>query len=137
MLERGPVPRPLPISLPAGPDQGQSGRGRGRPAHTQPVPVQLGPQPDLRRRLGLVQVGLAALVADLESVGAVEEELRPLRDLAAELAPSTRPTVAGQPELDRLRDRALAVLRAFAAAGPVPSPPAGPVPPRDPGFWKR
>jgi Ca-activated chloride channel homolog len=137
LLERGPVPRPLPVSLPAGPDRGQSGRGRGRPAHTQPVPVQLGPQPDLRRRLGLVQVGMAALVADLESVGAVEEELRPLRELAGELAPSTRPTVSDQPELERLRDHALAVLRAFAAAGPVPSPPAGPVPPRDPGFWKR
>jgi Ca-activated chloride channel family protein len=44
------------------------------------------PAAALRRRLGLVGVGLAALVADLESVDAPEEAVRPLRDLAAELA---------------------------------------------------
>ena len=43
---------------------------------------------ELRRRLGLVQVGLDALVADLESVDAVEEEVRPLRDLAARAGPA-------------------------------------------------
>ena len=40
----------------------------------------------LGRRLGLVRVGVAALVADLESVDAVEDEVRPLRDLVTELA---------------------------------------------------
>jgi Ca-activated chloride channel homolog len=59
----------------------------------------------LERRLGLVRVGLEALVADLESVDAAEDELRPLRDLVAELNLLTEP--------ERLRDRALAVLRAF------------------------
>jgi hypothetical protein len=98
---------------------------------------------DLRRRLGLVQVGLGALVADLESVDAVEEELRPLRDLAAELALLARPVAPEGPELERLREQALAVLRAFAAPtgrpggqGPPPGTGTG-RPRRDPGFWKR
>jgi hypothetical protein len=89
---------------------------------------------DLFRRLGLVQVGVDALVADLESVDAVEEEVRPLRDLARELVLLTRPGVPGGRELERLRDLALAVLRAFATANP-PTPTPGPG--RDPAFWKR
>jgi Ca-activated chloride channel family protein len=89
---------------------------------------------DLFRRLGLVQVGVDALVADLESVDAVEEEVRPLRDLARELVLLTRPGVPGGRELERLRDLALAVLRAFATANP-PTPTRGPG--RDPAFWKR
>ena len=58
-----------------------------------------------------------ALVADLESVDAVEEEVGPLRDLAARLVPLGRPVVPPGAELERLRERALAVLRAFAAGG--------------------
>ena len=81
---------------------------------------------DLGRRLGLVKVGVDALVADLESVDAVEEEMGPLRDLAARLAPLGRPVVPAGVELERLRERALAVLRAFAAGGrpdePAPEP---------------
>jgi len=100
--------------------------------------LSFGAGPELHRRLGLVGVGLGALVADLQSVGAAEEELRPLRDLADELVPLTRPAASGQQELARLRDRALAVLRAFAdpTGGQAPPPPTEP-PPRDPSFWKR
>jgi hypothetical protein len=72
-------------------------------------------------------VGLDALVADLESVDAVEEEVGPLRDLAARLVPLSRPVTPAGVELERLRERALAVLRAFAAGGR----------PGGPEFWKR
>jgi Ca-activated chloride channel homolog len=100
--------------------------------------LSFGAGPELHRRLGLVGVGLGALVADLQSVGAAEEELRPLRDLADELVPLTRPAASGQQELARLRDRALAVLRAFAdPTGGQASPPPTEPPPRDPSFWKR
>jgi hypothetical protein len=142
----------------------------------EPVPG-LGPEPgpargDLERRLGLVRVGVEALVADLESVDAVEEEVRPLRELAAELARVPSPWGAGRvgvagvaaPEgfgpvgLERVRERALAVLWAFARpeapGGPdipgapgtperIPEAPGGPgggeaTPPgRDSTFWKR
>jgi Ca-activated chloride channel family protein len=124
-----------------------------------------GAEADLRRRLGLVQVGLEALVADLESVDAVEEEVGPLRELSGELVLLTRPVVPQGHELERLRARALAVLRAFAApagAGwqgspgparrgpldpgqppdpqappPMPTPQPRPAPPRDSDFWRR
>ena len=94
--------------------------------------VTSGPRDDPggRRRLGLVKVGVDALVADLESVDAVEEEVGPLRDLAARLAPLSRPVVPAGAELERLRERALAVLRAFAAG-------QGSRPDRGPEFWKR
>jgi len=84
-----------------------------------------------------------ALVADLVSVGAVEGAVEPLRELAVALLPLTRPGVPERRELERLRDLALAVLRAFATAGgaqpgrPGPPPPSGRARPRDPGFWKR
>jgi hypothetical protein len=127
--------------------------------------VASGPGVDsgLRRRLGLVKVGVDALVADLESVDAVEEEVRPLRDLTAGLVLVGRPAVPAGVELERLRERALAVLRAFAAGdrpggrpgqpspepgpgwapepAPAPDPAQGPGqgPSRDPApeFWKR
>jgi hypothetical protein len=83
-----------------------------------------------------------ALVADLESVDAVEEEVRPLRELAAGLGRVAVSGGVGPVELERVRERVLAVLRAFATQGgpDVPggrqgweaSPGA-----RDPGFWKR
>jgi hypothetical protein len=82
-------------------------------------------------------------VADLQSVDAVEEEVRPLRELAAELGRRLVPGVGagmpGGPELERLRDLALAVLRAFATGGAWdPGGSAGPAPgPRDPDFWRR
>jgi Ca-activated chloride channel homolog len=97
-------------------------------------------EPELVRRLGLVRVGLAALVADLESVDADEAELRPLRDLAAELDRRlAAPAGAGEGALVGLRERALAVLEAFATAGgaAAPAPPVEPAPPRDRAFWKR
>jgi Ca-activated chloride channel family protein len=96
-------------------------------------------EPELARRLGLVRVGLQALVADLESVDADEAELRPLRDLAAELDHQfAEPPAAGAGALARLRERASAVLEAFAAGGgAAPAPPADPEPPRDRAFWKR
>jgi Ca-activated chloride channel homolog len=90
---------------------------------------------DLGRRLGMVRVGLEALVADLESVDAVEEEVRPLRDLLAELSSAMRPRVPEQSGLERLRERALAVLRAFATAG-APAAPGAAQPPTS-EFWKR
>ncbi|MDP9208211.1 MAG: hypothetical protein M3O65_06870, partial [Actinomycetota bacterium] len=83
-----------------------------------------------------VRVGVEALVADLESVDAVEEEVRPLRELAHALGSGGGPAVPGQAGLERLRERALAVLRAFAAPAPPPAAPA-PGQPRDPGFWRR
>jgi Ca-activated chloride channel homolog len=101
-----------------------------------------GPEPDLERRLGLVRVGVEALVADLESVDAVEEEVRPLRELAAGLGRVAAPGGVGLVELERVRERALAVLRAFATQG-GPDVPGGrrgwEAAPgaRDPGFWKR
>jgi Ca-activated chloride channel homolog len=102
--------------------------------------------PELAGRLGLVRVGLAALVADLDSVDALEAELQPLRDLAAALdrLDGADPPVA---ELARLRRRVLAGLAAFAAGAapsepepaPAPGPSSAPQPP--PGgstaFWKR
>jgi Ca-activated chloride channel homolog len=97
---------------------------------------------DLERRLGLVRVGLEALVADLESVDAVEEEVRPLRELAAGLGRVAGPGGVGLVELERVRERVLAVLRAFATQG-GPDVPGGrqgwEAAPgaRDPGFWKR
>jgi Ca-activated chloride channel family protein len=95
--------------------------------------------PELARRLGLLRVGLQALVADLESVDADEAELRPLRDLAAELDHQFADPAAGGAALARLRERAVAVLEAFATGGGAgaPAPPAEPEPPRDRAFWKR
>jgi hypothetical protein len=108
--------------------------------HDRPLPRVLPTAPgagagDLGRRLGMVRVGVEALVADLESVDAVEEEVRPLRELAHALVAGEGSAVPGRAGLERLRERALAVLRAFAA----PAPPAAPAPgqPRDPGFWRR
>ncbi|HEV8162895.1 MAG TPA: VWA domain-containing protein, partial [Actinomycetota bacterium] len=97
-----------------------------------------GPEP--ARRLGLVRVGLQALVADLESVDADDAELRPLRDLAAELDRRLAdPAAAGEGALTRLRERATAVLEAFATGGDAaaPAPPADPEPQRNRAFWKR
>ena len=75
------------------------------------------------------QGGVDALVADLESVDAVEEEVAPLRDLAARLVLEP---AGGKPPLAELqapRERTLAVLRAFAAAAasgdPAPEPAQG------------
>jgi hypothetical protein len=85
-------------------------------------------------------VGLQALIADLESVDADEAELRPLRDLAAELDRRLAdPTAAGEGALARLRERARAVLEAFATpgGGASPAPRSEPEPPRDRAFWKR
>jgi Ca-activated chloride channel family protein len=116
--------RPLPRLGPdhpgvaSGPEPGPQGSGPLDPGR---------PRGDLARRLGLVRVGLDALVADLESVDAVEEEVGPLRDLAARLVPLSRPVTPAGVELERLRERALAVLRAFAAGGR----------PGGPEFWKR
>jgi Ca-activated chloride channel homolog len=106
--------RPLPRLLPTAPDAGTG---------------------DLGRRLGMIRVGVEALVADLESVDAVEEEVRPLRELAHALGPGEGPVVPGRAGLERLRERALAVLRAFAAQAPPTAPAPGQ--PRDPGFWRR
>jgi Ca-activated chloride channel homolog len=97
-------------------------------------------RPELERRLGLVRVGLHALVADLESVDAAEAELRPLRELAAELDHRLAgPASADADDLARLRERAVAVLEAFAtvAHDPGTAPPAEPERPRDHAFWKR
>jgi hypothetical protein len=115
---------------------------------TQPLPgVSVPGGDDLGRRLGLVRVGLEALVGDLESVDAVEEELRPLRDLVAELARVGASAAAGRVELEQVRRRALAVLRAFATRPGLGVPGAAPDAPdgsgaagggrRDLGFWKR
>ena len=68
-------------------------------------------EPALGTRLTALAVKVAALVADLESVGADTRLLGPLRDLVAELVrPGERPS--------GLRDRALEALRAFAEERP-------------------
>jgi hypothetical protein len=150
MLERD---RSHPRGVPPTPGGGPvPGTGPG----TRPGPGGLlGTGDDLGRRLGLVRVGVEALVADLESVDAVEEEVRPLRELVAELGRRLGPLggvrMPGRAEPEHLRDLVLAVLRAFAAGGsrgpggpapePPPAPPAPLVPPsavpRDPQFWRR
>jgi Ca-activated chloride channel family protein len=163
MLERDRShPRGVPTVPGVGTGPAPAPRGAGPGAR---VPGGSGAHPgtDLVRRLGLVQVGVEALVADLESVDAVEEEVRPLRGLAAELRRRLGAGVPGWAEVERLRDLALAVLRAFAVPGsqapggpsprvpapgvpapgmptpgvPVPEPPPAPAQPRDPGFWRR
>jgi hypothetical protein len=83
----------------------------------------------------MVRIGLEALVADLESVDAVEEEVRPLRDLLAELGSATRLRVPDRSGLERLREQALAVLRAFATSG-APATPGAAQPPTS-EFWRR
>jgi hypothetical protein len=74
-------------------------------------------------------------------VDAAEQELAPLRELAAELDRRAGSQEPDQGELERLRERALAVLRAFAALAGEPGDqaPAPPLPARrrDPGFWRR
>jgi len=104
-------------------------------------------------------MGVKALVADLDSVDAVEEEVRPLRDLVGELRALAGVRVPGREALGRSRERALAVLRAFAAPGHRQPPGHGQPPgltqppgqtqppgltqppaagrPRDPEFWRR
>jgi Ca-activated chloride channel homolog len=130
----------------------ESGRPHPR-VGPQPEPgVEPGPGPDagsashpllgdLGRRLGLVRVGVEALVADLESVDAAEEEVRPLRELVAGLGRVVVGAGSGPLVLERVREWALAVLRAFAApdgrGGEAPSPTAGRQPGRGQRFWKR
>jgi Ca-activated chloride channel family protein len=112
-----------------------------RPAAPAGRPGTAVPGNDLGWRLGLVRVGVEALVADLDSVDAVEAEVRPLRDLVGELSALAGPRAPGREGLERLRERALAVLRAFAA--PAHSRPPGPprrpaaAQPRDQSFWRR
>ncbi len=69
------------------------------------------PEPALGRRLDAMAAKVAALVADLESVGADPGAIEPLRELVAALA---RPS--GEPR--SLRARAVAMLVAFAGERP-------------------
>jgi Ca-activated chloride channel homolog len=137
----GELARLLPAT---GPSAGLPGGTAGTPGAGTPAAGRLD-RDGLGRQLGLLRVGLAALVADLESVDAVEAELRPLRDLAAELERALSQRPSPDPDtLARLRERALAVLAAFAA-GPGEQPPAAPsqpgppepAPPPNRAFWKR
>ena len=84
---------------------------------------------ELRRQLG-------ELLDYLRSVGAAEEELRPLDELLAELARLDGEPGAGGEALARLWERALATLDGFAGAtgaAPVAEPGRG----RRADFWKR
>jgi Ca-activated chloride channel homolog len=81
--------------------------------------------------LAALRAWLAELVEDLRSVGAAETDLRPLADLLRVLEPAVP---AG--ELDRLWERALATLDAFADTAPPPSTPV-PRPDRASDFWKQ
>jgi hypothetical protein len=65
--------------------------------------------------LGVLSVQLAALVEDLESVGAGAAVLEPLRQLHAELTQLVRQKQPAAADVDRLWKRAQEVLRAFAA----------------------
>jgi len=70
-------------------------------------PDRAGPAP----ALAAMAAKVAALVADLESVGADPRVIEPLRELVADLIrPCERPR--------GLRDRAVATLREFAEKGP-------------------
>jgi hypothetical protein len=160
----GADPRTGPGSRPGTGPGSRPGTGPGIPSPERwGIGGLRGAGDDLGRRLGLVRVGVEALVADLRSVDAVEEEVWPLRELAVELGRRLGPgggvRIAGPPELERLRDLALAVLRAFATAQapsaptdppvvtaePPSAPPVQRAPtdptvrpePRDPGFWRR
>jgi Ca-activated chloride channel family protein len=84
---------------------------------------------ELRRQLG-------ELLDDLRSVGAAEEELRPLDELLAELARLDGEPTTGGDAVARLWQRALAALDAFAA-GTEPAPSPGPRRGRSADFWKR
>jgi Ca-activated chloride channel family protein len=87
--------------------------------------------------LAALRARLAELVEDLRSVGAPAAELRPLDELLddVERSAATEPPVAAG-ELARLWERALAILGAFAAAGPAPAA-QGAGPDRTSDFWKR
>ena len=76
-------------------------------------------------------------MADLESVDAVEEEVRPLRNLVAELGRVAAVAGLDRSELERVWERAPGVLRAFAAPDGREGSQGGEVSGRDPGFWKR
>jgi Ca-activated chloride channel family protein len=76
--------------------------------------AEVEPPGDLGLALGLLRVRLAALLSDLDSVGAAAAELRPLRELAADLDRLDADPAPGAAELAALRDRALAALAAFA-----------------------
>jgi Ca-activated chloride channel family protein len=69
---------------------------------------------DVAWRLGVVGRAVAALVADLDSVGADEREVEALRRLAAELGRPFERLRLAPAALLRLRDRAVAALTSFA-----------------------
>jgi Ca-activated chloride channel homolog len=69
---------------------------------------------DVAWRLRVVGRAVAALVADLDSVGADEREVEPLRRLAAELDRPFERLGLAPAALLRLRDRAVAALTSFA-----------------------
>ncbi len=70
--------------------------------------------------LGVLSVQLAALVEDLESVGAGAAVLEPLRKLRAELTALVQQKQPVAADVDRLWQRAQEMLRLFAAE-PAPA----------------
>jgi Ca-activated chloride channel family protein len=127
---RGPRPGWLPGSGPLSPTPGGPGGLGGGAAGSRLGGVELdayrrrardlirmleaAPEAELAWRLGVVATALAALVADLASVGADERELEPLRQLATELPGRVRRAETGLQGLRSLRAHTLTVLAGFA-----------------------
>jgi Ca-activated chloride channel homolog len=109
--------RPLPAQIgPEGTDPGRDLAAYRRRAAALARELEAAPAAALHRRLGAMAAEVAALVADLESVGAGSGAVEPLRELVAELAQAGAGPGTGA--LRSLRDRAVAILRAFAGEGP-------------------
>jgi Ca-activated chloride channel family protein len=87
-------------------------------------------------RLAELRQQLAELLDDLRSVGAPEQELRPLDELLRDLSRLGADEAAGAEALARLWERALAALDAFAGATGAATVP-GPGRDRPAEFWKR
>jgi Ca-activated chloride channel homolog len=115
--------RALPAQAGRGPDAGPAGAVPGtapevtgldayrRRAGELARRLRAVPEPDLRDRLGAFAAEVAALVADLESVGADPRVIEPLRDLVVALVrPTERPR--------DLRERALQGLADFIGKRP-------------------
>jgi Ca-activated chloride channel family protein len=103
-----------PLEQPAPPLSGRDLAAYRRRARDLAGVLEAAVEGDVAWRLGVVGRGVATLVADLDSVGADEREVEPLRRLAAELDRPFERLRLAPAVLLRLRDRAVAALTSFA-----------------------